>query len=137
MDQFATAKDVVTSVYGWTSHTLYKNVCLACCTTNEGILLYYTSRSARLRRAYLLWRILRQACSRASAAHVWSPQLSLQLRKNVICLNWSLNYPPILVMSSSFVFLPLYTRISYWLIFRMPPAACSNTRVKTGNVTRP
>ena len=64
--------------------------------------------------------------------HAWSPQLSLQLRKNVICLNWNLNYPPILVMSSSFVFLPVYTRISYWLIFRTPPAACSNTRVKTG-----
>ena len=31
--------------------------------------LYDTSRSARLWRAYLLWRILRQACSRASAAH--------------------------------------------------------------------
>ena len=68
----------------------------------------YTSRSAHLRQAYLVWHILRQAVEHQLHMHMESP-IELAVEKNPICLNGSLDYLPILVMPFKFVFLPVYT----------------------------
>ena len=69
----------------------------------------------------------RQAVEHQLHMHGIPNCMSLQLRKNVICLNWSLDYLPNVVMPfKCSLFVCVYSGIPF----------CSNTRVKTGSAMR-